>query len=151
MAEYTSSIDIEATPDVVFGYLITNDTITTWMGQWADLDPTPGGRFAVDIAGHPVRGEFLEIDPPRRLVVSWGFAGDTEVPPGSSTVAFTLSPITAGTRVELRHSGLPDAALAGHAAGWEHFVPRLATAAIGVTPAADTWQPSPSPDVARPT
>ena len=30
----------------------------------------PGGRFALDIKGAPVRGRFLELDPPRRLLIS---------------------------------------------------------------------------------
>ena len=51
MAEFQDSIEIEAPPQAVFEYLTTNEGMTAWMGQYADLDPTPGGRFAVDIAG----------------------------------------------------------------------------------------------------
>ena len=51
MAEFRDSIEIEAPPQAVFEYLTTNEGMTAWMGQYADLDPVPGGRFAVDIAG----------------------------------------------------------------------------------------------------
>lgn len=143
MAEFATSIDIAAPPEAVFSYLLTNEGMTAWMGQWADLHPAPGGAFAVDIAGFAVRGEFLEIDPPNRVVVSWGVAGSTDVPPGTSTVAFTLSTVDGGTRVELVHSGLPDSAVPGHAVGWSHFLPRLAGAAVGEPTTEDTWRPLP--------
>ena len=86
MAEFRDFIEIEAPPQVVFEYLTTNEGMTAWMGQYADLDPTPGGRFAVDIAGYPVRGEYLAVEPFRRVVVSWGFAGSDELPAGASRV-----------------------------------------------------------------
>ena len=103
MAEFRDFIEIEAPPQAVFEYLTTNEGMTAWMGQYADLDPTPGGRFAVDIAGYPVRGEYLVIEPFQRVVVSWGFAGNDELPAGTSRVEFLLTPITGGTRVDLHH------------------------------------------------
>jgi uncharacterized protein YndB with AHSA1/START domain len=141
MAEYATSIDIEAAPDVVFDHLVTEDGMTAWMGQAATLDARAGGRFAVDIAGYPVRGEYLEVERPRRVVVSWGFAGSDDLPAGASTVAFTLVPTPAGTRVELVHSELPDAAVDGHADGWGHFLPRLGVVAAGGDAGADDWVP----------
>jgi uncharacterized protein YndB with AHSA1/START domain len=143
MAVFRDSIDIEAPPEAVFDHLITNDGMTAWMGQHADLDPTPGGRFAVDIAGHPVRGEFLHVEPPHRVVVSWGFAGSTDLPAGASTVEFRLIPTDTGTRVELRHSDLPDTEERGHADGWANFLPRLALVGAGRDAGADGWRPLP--------
>ena len=107
MAEHRTSIDIEASPERVFDFLVTDAGMTSWMGQWASLDPVPGGLFAVDIAGYPARGMFLEVDPPRRVTVSWGFVGSETVPPGASTVSFELAPISTGTRVEVVHTDLP--------------------------------------------
>ena len=141
MAEFQDSIEIEAPPQVVFKYLTTNEGMTAWMGQYADLDPTPGGRFAVDIAGSPVRGEYLVVEPFQRVVVSWGFAGSDELPAGASRVEFVLTPITAGTRVDLRHLDLPEPAVPGHAHGWAHFMPRLKVTAAGGDAGPDHWQP----------
>jgi uncharacterized protein YndB with AHSA1/START domain len=141
MPEFATSIDIDAAPEFVFRFLTTNDGMTAWMGQWADLDPTPGGGFAVDIFGHPVRGKYLEVDPPRRVVVSWGYAGSEDLPPGASTVAFTLTPIETGTRVDLLHSDLPGSELPGHAEGWVYFAARLAIAGAGTDPGPHTWTP----------
>ncbi|WP_157000784.1 SRPBCC family protein [Agromyces laixinhei] len=141
MTEYRTSIDIDATPEAVFRFLVTENGMTSWMGQWASLDPVPGGEFAVDIAGYPVRGSYLEVDPPRRMTVSWGFAGNESLPPGASTVSFELTPIGAGTRVEVVHTDLPDTEVAGHGGGWSHFLPRLARTAAGEQLPPDTWQP----------
>jgi uncharacterized protein YndB with AHSA1/START domain len=93
MTEHRATIDIEAAPELVFQFLVTDIGVTSWMGQWASLDPVPGGSFAVDIAGFAARGMFLEVEPPRRVTVSWGFAGSESLPPGSSTVSFELIPI----------------------------------------------------------
>jgi uncharacterized protein YndB with AHSA1/START domain len=141
VAEYTTSIEIDASPTIVFDYLTTEAGMTAWMGQHADLDPRPGGGFAVDIAGYPIRGRYLHVEPPTRVVVSWGVAGSADLPAGASTVEFRLTAIDHGTRVDLIHSGLPETELAGHADGWEHFVPRLRIAAAGGDAGPDTWRP----------
>ena len=141
MAEYASSIEIDAPPATVFDYLITNEFMTTWMGQHADLEPHPGGRFAVDIAGHAIRGQYLQVERPTRVVVSWGVLGSTDLPAGASTVEFRLTETDGGTRVDLIHSGLPETELLGHADGWEHFLPRLSIAAPGGDAGPDHWQP----------
>lgn len=141
MAEFQDSIEIAATPETVFSYLTTDSGMTAWMGQYAELDPTPGGQFAVDIAGHAIRGEYLHVEFPSRVVVSWGMAGSATLPPGTSTVEFRLTPIASGTRVELTHANLPDTEVRGHADGWHHFLPRLAVAGTGTNAGRDTWRP----------
>ena len=78
MAEYATSIEIGASPEEVFEYLVTPGGMTAWMGQRAVLDPCPDGAFDVDVAGSPIRGRYLEVDRPHRLVVSWGVAGSAE-------------------------------------------------------------------------
>jgi len=116
-----------------------------WMGQHAVLTPVPGGAFEVDINGVPVRGQYLEIDPPRRVLVSWGVAGNASMPPGSTEVEFTLTPIQEGTRLRLVHRSLPPGQAQVHATGWQHFLPRLASAAAGHDPGPDPWQQEPAP------
>ncbi|MDO4887251.1 MAG: SRPBCC domain-containing protein [Actinomycetaceae bacterium] len=143
MAEFRDSIEIAAPPDTVFEYLTTNEGMTAWMGQYADLDPTPGGKFTVDVAGYPVRGRYLEVEPPHRVVLSWGFAGSEDLPAGASTVEFLLTPISGGTRVDLRHFDLPDTEVRGHADGWTHFLPRLQLVGAGGHAGPDHWSPLP--------
>jgi uncharacterized protein YndB with AHSA1/START domain len=141
MAEYATSIEIAAAPTEVFGYLVSEAGMAAWMGQYASLDARVGGVFAVDIAGYPIRGRYLEVDAPHRVVVSWGVAGSAELPPGTSTVTFTLTPISTGTRVDLVHAGLPDPEVPGHVDGWTHFLLRLRIAATGGVAGHDDWVP----------
>jgi uncharacterized protein YndB with AHSA1/START domain len=137
MADYSTSVDIQAPAEVVFDHLTTPAGMVAWMGQHAELHPEPGGRFSVDINGTPIRGSYLTVDRPHRLVVSWGVAGDGKFPPGSSRVEFTLTPTTDGTRLELVHSGLPESKTAGYASGWRHFLDRLRVVAGGGDPGPD--------------
>jgi uncharacterized protein YndB with AHSA1/START domain len=143
MAEYSTSIEIRAACDVVFDYLVTESGMTAWMGQHATLEPHPGGAFEVDIAGSAIRGHYLEIVRPHRVVVSWGVAGSADFPAGMSRVTFTLTPTTVGTRVDLLHSGLPELRVAGHTDGWAHFLSRLASHAEGGPFVIDEWMPLP--------
>lgn len=141
MPEFATSIDIEAPIDVVFEHLVRADLMTVWMGQRATLDAVPGGEFAVDINGYLVRGEYVEVERPRRVVVSWGFAGVDDLPPGSSRVEFTLAPMPNGTTVSVRHTGLPEAHAKTHTSGWGHYLVRLEAAAGGTDPGPDGWRP----------
>src|SRR5712691_7414630 len=146
MVDFSTSIVIEAPPEVVFAHLVDAERMVTWMGERADLEPLPGGRFAVDINGTPFRGEYLEVDPPRRVVVSWGMAGSADLPPGSSRVEFTLTAIPSGTALSLNHTDLPETRAQTHSSGWGHYLGRLRVAASGGDPGADTWRPSLSPE-----
>jgi len=141
VAEYRTSIEIAAPPESVFEYLTTESGMTAWMGSHADLEPRPDGLFAVDIAGFPIRGRYLRVEHPTRVVVSWGVAGSDDLPAGSSTVEFRLTAVGGGTRVDLTHSGLPEPDLPGHADGWQHFLPRLAVVAAGGDAGPDHWRP----------
>ena len=151
MAEYSTSIEIDAPPARVFDYLVTEAGMTAWMGQHATLEPEPGGEFAVDIAGYAIRGQYLRVERPHRVVVSWGVADGEDLPPGASTVEFRLTPIPGGTRVDLVHSDLPDAGLRGHADGWAHFLPRLQIVATGGNAEPDDWRPIGDRDPTRKT
>ncbi|HKE74634.1 MAG TPA: SRPBCC domain-containing protein [Acidimicrobiales bacterium] len=131
---FATEVRIAATPEAVFPYLTDPALMVRWMGEWADLVPSPGGTFAVDIQGNPVRGEFVAVEPPHRLVFTWGMAG-SDVPPGSSTVEITLRPDGDGTVVALVHRDLPPGQVADHGTGWDHYLPRLAEVAL--TPARD--------------
>jgi uncharacterized protein YndB with AHSA1/START domain len=136
---YRTSVDIAAPPEAVYPYLTRADAVVTWMGDYAILDAVPGGVFHLDINGVPVRGRYLELDPPHRLLISWGHAGSDRLPPGSSTVEITLTPIPSGTRVSVEHRELPPDDAAQHAAGWPHYLARLSVAARGDDPGPDPF------------
>ena len=94
------SILIGATPERVFAHFTEPAALVRWMGEYALLDPRPGGEFTVDIGAVSIRGSSVALEPPRRLVVSWGHAGSDRLPPGASTVAIPLTTAAGGTRVE---------------------------------------------------
>jgi uncharacterized protein YndB with AHSA1/START domain len=135
----TYSIVIDAAPHEVFPYLVDPALMVRWMGDYAVLEPKPDGTFQVDINGVPVRGRYVSVEPPNRVVVTWGMAGSDTLPPGSSTVEFVLTPDGASTVVVVTHSGLPSAMAEQHYAGWSHFGERLAIAAQGDDPGPDPW------------
>jgi uncharacterized protein YndB with AHSA1/START domain len=137
----TASMHIEASPEQVFEYFVSPEAIVRWMGDYALLEPSPGGAFEVDINGVPVRGRYLEVEPPHRLLISWGHAGSDRLPPGASTVEVRLSPAGGGTRVEIEHRGLPQDMRDAFGRGWPHFVARLAVAAAGGDPGPDPLAP----------
>lgn len=124
-----ASVWIEAPPDRVFPFFVDPARLTQWLGHAAELDPVPGGRFAADINHRLVRGTYLELEPPRRVVFSWGDAGSAELPPGSTRVEVDLEPSEGGTTVTLRHHGLAGAQLTDHARGWPVKLGELAAAA----------------------
>jgi uncharacterized protein YndB with AHSA1/START domain len=90
--QFVTEIDLPASAEEVFRHLTDPAAMIRWMGQHAVLKPVPGGAFEIDINGVPVRGQYLEIDPPRRVLVSWGVAGSPSMPPGATQVEFTLAP-----------------------------------------------------------
>lgn len=119
---------IDAPPEIVFDCFCDPAALVTWMGDWADVDPQPGGVFAVDIEDMAVRGRFELVEPPNRLVFTWGFAG-SDVEPGASTVEVTLSAHADGTELTLVHRDLPESETSRHTIGWNQFLPNLATVA----------------------
>jgi uncharacterized protein YndB with AHSA1/START domain len=136
---FETTVDLNAPVQEVFRHLTDPAAMIRWMGQHATLEPAPGGTFEVDINGVPVRGRYLEVDPPRRVVVSWGVAGSTGMPPGATQVEFTLVPTGTGTRLRLVHRNLPPGQAAIHGTGWRHFLGRLGQSAAGADPGPDPW------------
>ena len=122
---------IEATPEEVFPYLIQPDLLLRWMGTWVDIDPKPGGTFAVDMGETQVRGSYLAVEPPHRVVFTWGIPGNEQMPAGSSTVEIVLRPENDGTIVELTHRDLPVDRLDDHEKGWTNLLGLLARVLAG--------------------
>jgi uncharacterized protein YndB with AHSA1/START domain len=121
-----TSVWIDATPDHVFPFFTDPARLTQWLGHTAELDPVPGGRFAVDINERLVRGSYLEVQPPHRVVFSWGDAGSAELPP--SRVEVDLEAAGHRTKVTLRHHGLSGKERVDHARGWPVVLERLVAA-----------------------
>ena len=139
---------IAASPKTVWEFLVDSEKAVRWMGESATFDVRPGGIYRVEvIPGNVALGEFVEIDPPRRLVWTWGWESGpgSSVPPGSTTVEFELTETTdGGTLLRFRHSDLPSHKTAeSHGHGWDHYFGRLAQVAPGGDPGPDPWVTEP--------
>jgi uncharacterized protein YndB with AHSA1/START domain len=136
------SLHIAALPETVFPYFTDPGRYTQWMGAEATLEPVPGGVYRVSMRdGVEVSGEFVEVDPPHRLVFTWGWSHDHAVAPGSTRVVVTLVAEDGGTRVVLRHYDLPDDEQRGHhLKGWEMYLWRLELLMRGGNPGPDPNQ-----------
>jgi uncharacterized protein YndB with AHSA1/START domain len=65
---------IAARPETIFEFFVDPQKIVRWKGRLASLDPRPGGGFLVDFNGDDIAaGEYVEIDPPNRVVFTWGW------------------------------------------------------------------------------
>jgi uncharacterized protein YndB with AHSA1/START domain len=156
-------VRIEARPETVFAYFTDPARMVQWMGTEATLDPRPGGIFRVafeppgpvvdymraafgtggPVSGgaHVVLGEFVDVEPYRRIAFTWGFERKLfAMPPQSTFVEVSLTENRSGTLVRVAHRRLPLVAADFHRAGWEHYLPRLVVAAGGRDPGVDPWQ-----------
>lgn len=131
---FRDSIHVEAAPDLVFDYFTRAEALVRWMGDRAVLDARAGGEFTLFFDDRRVEGRYVEVDRPRRLVITWGRRGSRELPPFSSTLEVTFAPEAGGTRVSVVHHGLPDSEAARHALGWRHYLGRLQILGSGREP-----------------
>ena len=133
------SVHVAAKPETVFPYFTDPSRYVQWMGTRATLEPVPGGTYRVHMRdGVEAAGEFLELDPPHRLVFTWGWTHDQSVTPGSSRVVVTFTEEDGGTRVVLRHHDLPDdEQREHHGMGWQTYLARLCTCVAGGDPGPD--------------
>jgi uncharacterized protein YndB with AHSA1/START domain len=86
-------------------------------------DVRAGGDYVVEMGPHVVRGTYLEVQPPHRLVFSWKWDGTDDEP---TRVEVELTEVADGTRMLLSHTGFanPEDA-ANHQLGWDPELTRL--------------------------
>jgi uncharacterized protein YndB with AHSA1/START domain len=130
---------IAASPSVVYQYLTDSEKWALWQGASASINGTPGGLFTVKMPnGTRSRGQFVELDPDRHVVFTWGWIDHPGVPPGSTEVEITLREEGGDTLLTLTHRSLPTDEIPLHTSGWNHYLPRLALVAEGGDPGPDT-------------
>ena len=123
---------IAARPSIVFEAMTTAEGVAAWFGPddlpvvRAEMDARVGGVYRVhfrtlDGLDHEASGEFLEVVPPRRIVMSWSwaFGGELDERGRTSRVEIELRPIGDGTELTFTHADLgSEASAKGHAGGW---------------------------------
>ncbi len=120
---------IAAPRDRVFQAIIDPKQAMQWWGscdayahQEFNMDVRPGGKWSTRGASaktsgsFSVSGEYLEIDPPRRLVYTWA----SNSMPTTTKVAWDLEELEGGTLIKLRHTGFAGNAeqANNHNKGW---------------------------------
>jgi len=141
-----ASVVIDAPIERVFAALTVPEEIARWWGsddtyrttEW-ESDLRVGGRWrsagrSKDGEPFAVEGEYLELDPPRKLVQSWKPSWDSGY---ATTVTYRLDTVDAGTRVTVRHEGFVarPQACDSHRQGWERVLGWLAAYLAAARPA----------------
>jgi len=129
-------VELAASPDEVFKMFVDPAALIRWIGVAAEVEPRPGGRFRFEIQpGQFCEGEYVKLDPPRALELTWGWTEPFfDLPPGTSRVRVELTASAGGTRLRLIHDRLPGEIRLLHDEGWSAFLGRLTAVLAGRDP-----------------
>ena len=118
---------IPATPEEVFAAWTVPDVVARWWGPkgvtciGAEIDLRIGGRYRIgnrmpDRSILWIGGEYLQIEPTKLLVFTWGIDG-RESP--LEQVSITFREVEYGTEVSVRHEHIGSSSLREeHRQGW---------------------------------
>lgn len=126
-------VEIAVSPERVFRALSSAEILKWWGSadtyrctRW-EGDVRVDGRWRTDGMnndGTPfwVEGEYLEVDPPKKLVQTWRYGWDPNA--SVTTLTYLIDAIPGGTRVTIRHTGFGIAheACLSHGDGWERVL-----------------------------
>jgi uncharacterized protein YndB with AHSA1/START domain len=122
---------LPATVAEVFSWWTEADRLRQWMSPVgtveAEVDLRVGGALRIVMRGDGTViehvGEYVEIEPPRRLVFTWASPFTGAEP---SLITLELEPDgEEATNLHLVHSRLPESAVSSHRDGWGVMLDRL--------------------------
>ncbi|MBP0492932.1 SRPBCC family protein [Pararoseomonas indoligenes] len=120
----------EAPPERVFQGWTNPELAVQWLfsglvGEGAELamDARPGGVFRLRGARHEGYGEFIELDPPRRVVLAFGIPALRH---GVDRFVVEIAPNAAGSLLSLTKEGLPPDLTDETEGDWGVMLDRLA-------------------------
>ena len=113
-------------PEKIWRALTEGPLIEEWL-MTNDFRPVVGHRFSfrakpVGNWNGVIDGEVLAVEPPARLVYSWGSLGL------ETAVTWTLTPTDGGTHLRMEQSGFPaidSLYYKGASWGWQNFLGKL--------------------------
>lgn len=129
---------LPAPPKAVFDAWTSPELVATWLSPTGkaevEADVRVGGRFRITMLGDGMRidhhGEYLTVDPPRRLVFTWNSPYTGRTP---SIVTVDLEPAGARTRLVLTHEQLPPKHRDAHGNGWGSILANLTVVLVGAS------------------
>jgi glutathione S-transferase len=132
----------QAPPERLFAAFTERALMQGWYGPegmtvpHCEVDARVGGGYRIEMHGAEgnvsiVTGVFREIEPPRRLVFTWGWLNGAGRNP-ETVVALTFTPRDGGTDLELIQTGfLKEEFRLGHIEGWNSAFRALESALAG--------------------
>ena len=115
------SVVVETTPELAFEAVTKASELREWCSDEAKTEAYPGGRYELRwSSGYGTDGKFVELEAPRRAVVTWRSMAE----PGVTTVEFQVEPAAGGVEIKLVHRGFGtgaewDRAVSASEKGWE--------------------------------
>jgi uncharacterized protein YndB with AHSA1/START domain len=129
---------LDAAPETMFRAWTTREAMEHWYRDRPDdvvkvveLDVRVGGRYRVEFGPSGETpfvesGEYLEVDPPRRLVMTETLDAPDGTLWSNTTVTVDLQELDGKTRLVLLHENFPSAERRNDAAGgWPGFLERI--------------------------
>lgn len=115
------TVTIHADREVVFSFLTDPARWALWWGAGSTIDARPGGNVRIRYPeGTEVSGTVVEVQPPEKIVFTYGYASGRPIAAGASTVTITLEPDASGTRLHLTHAVADEATRESHVQGWRY-------------------------------
>lgn len=143
---FTKTVALPVSPDEAFALITDPERLRRWQTVSAVVDLRAGGQYRWTVnPGHVAAGTYREVEPGKRIVFGWGWEGNEDLVPDTSTVTVTIEPAESGSLVTLVHEGLTEQQAAMHAEGWNHYFDRLALLAATGEAGPDEWAQVPEP------
>ena len=123
MAELQSQVLLSAPQSVVFDGWLTPAIHGHYAEAFVKMDPRPEGHF--ELWGGAVRGQFLDIQRPREVQMTWRTV-DFLPTMSDSKVRLQFMPQPKGTRFLVTHRDIPEPMLGQFRFAWdEYYLPKM--------------------------
>ncbi|WP_420112920.1 SRPBCC family protein [Pseudactinotalea sp.] len=137
--EFTIVREFDAAPDRVWAAWVDPDQLARWLPDGVStpresvtIDLRVGGRYTYTMVNnetgdtYPTGGEYIEIDEPHHLMMSWGHPGDSLE--DAMRITLDLEPLAERTRMTFRLQGAAGASGDGFIYdGWDQALTSLET------------------------
>ncbi len=125
---------VKAPRSAVYAAFVTPEILAKWFAPGTrtpmaeQLDVRPGGRYRIVMQGDEdaptAVGEYVEVVPEQRLVLTWSWDGDPSQP---TMLTITFGDKDGGTEVVLTHERFATAETRDHhRQGWQAIMDKLA-------------------------